>query len=111
MEATARAKNVGVSPKKLRPILNTVKGKSVKEALITLQFLSSPNAKEVAKVIKSAASNAENNLRLDPDSLRVVQIKADDGLKLRRMLPHSRGRAGVVHKRHAHITVVLGEEG
>ena len=110
MEARAIAKNVGVSPKKLRPIVDTVRGKAVAEALEILRFLPSPAAADVAKVIKSAAANAENNYQMNPDSLRIVSIGADEALKLRRMLPMPRGRAGLVHKRHSHITVVVGEE-
>lgn len=110
MEARARARNVGVSPKKLRPIVDTVRGKTVHEALETLRFLTSPAADEVANVIKSAAANAENNFQMNPDALWIVAIAADDALKLRRVQPMARGRAGLVHKRHSHISVVVGEE-
>lgn len=76
-----------------------------------LRFVPSPAAGEVAKVIKSAAANAENNFQLDLGSLRVVEIHANEGMKLRRFLPMPRGRAGLIHKRHSHITVVVSEEG
>ena len=113
MEVKASAKNVGVSPKKLRRIIDTVRGRGVTEALTILGFLPSPSAVHVAKTIKSAAANAENNFQMDPDGLRVVRITADEALKLRRNQPMARGRAGLVHKRHSHITVVVdeGEQG
>ena len=110
MEVKARAKNISVSPKRIRPIVSAVRGMHVPEALTVLKFIPSPAAGEIAKVIKSAAANAENNFQLDPDSLRVVAITANEGMKLRRFLPMPRGRAGLVHKRHSHITVVVSEE-
>ncbi|MBF8299205.1 MAG: ribosomal protein, partial [Dehalococcoidia bacterium] len=64
----------------------------------------------IAKTIKSSMASAENNYQLDPDALRVVTIKADEGIKLRRMRPMARGKAGTVHKRHSHITVVVSDQ-
>ena len=110
MEVKARAKNISLSPKRIRPIVSAVRGLAVPEALTVLRFLPSPAAADIAKVIKSAAANAENNFQLDPDSLRVVDIRADEGMKLRRYLPMPRGRAGLIHKRHSHITVIVSEE-
>ena len=110
MEARAIVKNLSVSPKKLRPILDLVRGMGAKDALTTLQFLPSPAAGDVAKVLRSAIANAENNHSLDPDDLKVTSIIADEGMKLRRVLPHPRGRAGMIHKRHSHVTVVVSEE-
>ena len=110
MEVRATAKNVSVSPKKLHRIVDTVRGKPVGEALVILQFIPSPAAQEVAKVVKSAAANAENNFQMDPERLRIVGISADEGMKLRRYQPMARGRAGSVHKRHSHITVVVDHE-
>ena len=110
MEVSATAKNIGISPKKLRPLVAAVRGRPVEEALNLLQVLPTPAAGEVAKAIRSAAANAENNLTLDRGSLRVVAISANPGLKLRRMMPHPRGRAGLVLKRHSHITVTVSDE-
>jgi large subunit ribosomal protein L22 len=110
MEVRSVARNLSVAPKKLRPIINTVRGKPVQEAMVILQFLAQPAANDVAKVIKSAAASAENNYQLNPDALRVVTIKADEGIKLRRMRPMARGKAGVINKRHTHITVVVSDE-
>ena len=80
------------------------------EALDTLNLLASPWAKAVAKVVKSAAANAENNLLMDPDSLRIVTIVADQATPLKRSRPRARGRIGRITKRSSHVTVVVDEE-
>lgn len=109
MEAKTIAKNVSVSPRKVRLIADTVRGKPVAEALIALRFLPEHVAADVAKAIRSAAANAENNFQMNPQALRVVSIQINEGLKLRRMMPMARGRAGRVNKRHSHISVVVGD--
>lgn len=81
------------------------------EALEILRFLPTPVAATVAKVVRSAAANAENNLMLNPDELRVVGIYADAGSPLKRARASSRGRAGRVRKRSTHITVIVDTEG
>ena len=109
-EVTATAKNVGASTKRLRPIVDQVRGRTVNEALDTLGLLSSPWAREVVKVVKSAAANAENNLLMNPDSLVIVKIVADQARSLKRSRPRARGRLGRITKRSSHITVVVNEE-
>lgn len=109
MEVKAIARNVGISPKKLHRIVETVRGKPVPEALTILQFVPSPAAGVVAKVVKSAAANAENNYKMDPEGLRIVHITANEAPRLKRFRPMARGRAGKVHKRYSHITVVVDQ--
>ena len=109
MEVKAIAKNVSVSPKKLRQVVNAVRGKPVQEALVILGLMEKAAAIDVAKAIKSAAANAENNHQMDPDGLRVIELRADEGLKLRRMMPMARGKAGAMHKRYSHIVVVVSD--
>ena len=106
----AVAKQVGVSQKRLKPIIDLVKGKRVDDAVNILGLLSSPWAKVLCKTVKSAAANAENNLLVDRDSLRIVRINADVAKPLRRFKPHARGRVGRMHRRSCHITVVVDEE-
>ncbi len=106
----ALAKGVGASTTKLRPIIQLVRGKRVDEALDILGLLPSPWARVVAKVVKSASANAENNLLLDPTSLRITRIFADEARPLRRMRHHARGRVGRVRKRFSHITIIVDEE-
>jgi large subunit ribosomal protein L22 len=109
-EVKATAKELGASTKRLRPIVDLVRGKRVNEALDTLALLSSPWAKTVAKVVKSAAANAENNLLMDPGRLVLVSIVADQARSLKRFRPRARGRIGRITKRSSHITVVVDEE-
>lgn len=109
MEVKAVGKNISVAPKKLQPIIETVRGKRVSEALTLLKFLPNPVAVDIAKVVKSAAANAENNMKMNPDTLRIVSITATDGLRLKRSDPMSRGRAGRKVKRHSHIIVIVDE--
>ncbi len=106
----ARAKRIGASQKRLKPILDLVRGQRVTDAVNTLQLLPSPWAKTVAKVVQSAAANAENNMFMDRDSLRIVRITADNATPLKRFRPRARGRMGRITKRSSHITVVVDEE-
>jgi large subunit ribosomal protein L22 len=105
----AVAKQIGASTKRLRPILDLVRGKQVDEAINTLNLLPSPWAKTVAKVVNSAAANAETNLLLNRNALRIVQITADQARSLKRVRPRARGRIGRITKRSSHITVVVDE--
>jgi large subunit ribosomal protein L22 len=108
-EVRAVAKQIGASPKRLKPILDLVRGRPVDDAVDTLKLLTSPWAKTVAKVVQSAAANAENNMLMDRDNLRIVQITADQARPLKRFQPRARGRIGRITKRSSHITVVVDE--
>jgi len=103
------AKNTGISPSKVRLYVDMVRGKKVDEALAVLKFAPSPIARVVAKVVKSAAANAENTFQMDPADLRVVRIFADEAPRLKRYRPRARGRASPILKRSSHITVVVAE--
>jgi len=109
MEVRAVAKDTGVSPRKVRLLVDMVRGKRVDEALTILKFASSPTARVVAKVVKSAAANAENNFQTSPD-LKIVSIFVDEARTLKRFRPRARGRASPILKRSSHITVVVAEE-
>ncbi len=110
MQARAISKDVGISPRKLKLIVDLVRGKKVEDALVILTFTPTPAAKAVAKVVKSAAANAENNLELSPSGLRVVSISADKGHVLKRYRPRSRGRVSPILKRSSHIAVTVAGE-
>jgi len=109
MRVKAVAKDVGISPQKVRLVIDMVRGKKVAEALTILNFLPTPSAKAVAKVIKSATANAENNLQITSAGLRVADIFADQGHTLKRFRPQSRGRVSPILKRSSHITVFIEE--
>ncbi len=111
MEVKAMAKNTGVSPRKVRLLVDLVRGKKVEEALIILRFTPSPTARIVAKVIKSAAANAENGFQMSPSDLKIITIFADEAPTLKRFRPRSRGRVSPILKRSSHITVIVaGQE-
>ena len=109
MEIKAVAKDTGVSPRKIRLLVDMVRGKKVEEALTILRFTPSPLARAVAKVVKSAAANAENNFQMDPADLKVVSIYVDEAKPMKRFRPVSRGRAHHIIKRSSHITVIVAE--
>lgn len=110
MRVKTVAKDVGISPRKIRLVIDMVRGKKVDDALTVLNFLTTPSAKAVAKVIKSASANAENNLEMSSVDLRIAAIFADQGHTLKRFRPKSRGRVSPILKRSSHITVLVEEE-
>lgn len=110
MKVRAVAKDVGISPQKVRLVINMIRGRKVDEALTILHFSPTPTAKAVAKVIKSAAANAENNFQMLPAELRITDIFADQGHTLKRFRPQSRGRVSPILKRSSNITVFVEEE-
>ena len=110
MKVKAVARDVGVSPRKVRLVIDMVRGKKLAEALTILSFLPTPTAKAVAKVIKSAAANAENNSQMSPADLKITDIFADQGRTLKRFRPKSRGHISPILKRSSHITVFVAEE-
>lgn len=110
MEVRAVARDTGVSASKVRPLVDTVRGKRVDEALTMLKFAPSPVARVVAKVVKAAAANAENNFQMTPSDLRIVSIFADEARTLKRFRPRARGRASPILKRSSHITVMVAEQ-
>jgi large subunit ribosomal protein L22 len=103
--ARAIARYVRVSPMKARRMVNLVRGLPAKEALTVLQFAPHAASEPVYKVLASAIANAENNERLDPDSLLVSEAFVDEGPTLKRFRPRAQGRAYRIRKRTCHITV------
>ncbi len=111
MEVRATAKDVGVSPRKVRLILERLPGLTVDQALALLRYMPSPHARSVSKVVLSAASNAENNFDMDIDNMVIKAAVADDGRTMKRYRPRSRGRVSPILKRSSHITIILDERG
>ncbi len=110
MEVRASTKQIGVSPRKVGVVLDSVRGKKVSEALTILSFLPTPTARTVAKVVKSAAANAENNYQMAPAQLKIVKAFADKGQNMRRFRANARGRASPYKRRFSHITIIVEEE-
>lgn len=111
MEVRAVAKYVGVSPQKLRLFADLVRGRRVEESLAILKLSPSPGARALAKVVKSAAANAENNFQMAPSDLRVVGVQIDQGATLKRIRAQARGRVSPILRHTSHITVVVDVEG
>ena len=99
----------GVSPRKVRLVLENLPGRSVEEAMSLLRFHPSPHARLVAKIVKSAAANAENNYAMDSEALYVKRAVADDARRLRRFRPAARGRVRRYQRRTSHITIIVDE--
>ncbi len=110
MEVRSFTRNVGVSPKKARLILDEIRGKRVDEAMALLRFMPTPHARVVAKAVRSAVANAENNYSLRPRDLRIARAEAGAGIVYRRLMPRARGRADVIRRRRSNITIVVQEE-
>ena len=105
--ASATARYVRVTPMKARRVIDLVRGKSVAEALAILKYAPQGAAEPVAKVVASAAANAENNFGLDPRTLIISAAYANEGPTMRRFQPRAQGRAFMIRKRTSHITVVV----
>jgi large subunit ribosomal protein L22 len=105
--AVAKARFVRVSATKARRVIDLVRGKSVDEALHILRWAPQAASEPVAKVIASAAANAQNNEGLDPSTLVVATVYADEGPTAKRIRPRAQGRAFRIRKRTSHITVVV----
>jgi large subunit ribosomal protein L22 len=110
METSAVAKFVRISPRKIRLIMDQVRGKRVDEALNMLSFAPQKGAPILKKLINSAVANAEQNSGVDVDALFVKRVYADEGPTLKRFRPRAQGRATRIRKRSSHLTVVLDEE-
>lgn len=107
--ARATAKNVRVAPRKVRLVLDLIRNKDCKEALAILMFTRRAASAHIAKVLKSAIANAENNLNMQEDKLYVSECYANEGLVMKRTMPRARGSADLIRKKTSHITVCVKE--
>lgn len=106
----AVARNLRIAPRKVRRVIDVVRGMYVDEALAMLQFMQTRSAKPVSKLIASAAANAENNDGMNPELLKVSVAMVDQGsLDLKRVKPRAMGRAYRIVKRTSHITIYVQE--
>lgn len=109
MESKAIAKTVRIAPRKVRLVLDLVRGKKVGEALGILEFTPRAASLPVSKVIKSAVANAEHNYGMNVADLVVSEAFANEGPTLKRFRPRAKGSASSINKRTSHITVVLSD--
>lgn len=109
-EAKAVAKFVRIAPRKVRIVMNLIRGKDVAEAFAILKFTPKRGSKFIEKVLKSAVANAENNFEMDAEKLYISTCYVDQGPTLKRIHPRSRGQAFSIFKHTSHITVILSEK-
>ena len=106
----AIARYVRISSRKVKIVIDLIRGKSVKEAEAILQYTPKAATEPVLKLLKSAVANAENNLELNSDDLYVAEVFANQGPTLLRYRPRAHGRASRIRKRTSHITIVLDQQ-
>jgi large subunit ribosomal protein L22 len=107
MRPRATAKHVRISSRKVKLVIDLIRGKSVGEANMILAQTPKAAALPVLKVMNSAIANAENNLEMSRDDLYVAEVYANQGPTWKRIMPRARGSADRIRKRTSHITVVL----
>ena len=109
MEAKAVAKYVRIAPRKVRVVMDLIRGKNVAEAFAILKFTPKVGADAIEKVLKSAVANAENNFDMNVDKLFISTAFVDQGPTMKRIHPRSRGQAFKILKRSSHITIAVKE--
>ncbi len=108
-EAKAILRYSRVSPRKVKRVIDTIRGKKAGDAMIILRFLPHGPAKTVAKLLKSAMANAEQKKVADPDSMKISKVVVGQGPVMKRMMARAMGRANIIKKRTSHITLILEE--
>ena len=109
MEARAILRNVRIAPRKVKVVCDLIRGKSVAQAMNILALTPKAAAEPLAKLVKSAAANAENNHGMDPEKLYVSACYAAPGPIIKRMMPRAQGRAYRINKRTSHVTLAVAE--
>lgn len=110
MEAKAIARYIRIAPRKIRIVIDLIRGKQIGEAFAILKYTPKAASEVIEKVLKSAVANAEHNYNMDVEKLYVAAAYADQGPTLKRIHPRSRGQAFSILKRSSHVTVVVKEK-
>lgn len=110
MEAKAVARYIRIAPRKMRTVIDIIRGKSVDEALAILKFTPKIGAEVIEKLLRSAVANAEHNNDMNVDDLVISEVFVDQGPTLKRIHPRSRGQAFRILKRSSHITIVVADK-
>ena len=110
MRVSATAKYLRGSTRKARLVTALIKGKPVEEAVALLRFMPQKAAGDVARVLKSATANAENNHNLSAEDLVIVDAVANEGPTIKRFQPRAQGRAFPIHKPMTHITITVADQ-
>lgn len=107
MEVKAKARFIRMSPRKVRLVVDAIRGMKVNEARAQLMYMNKLAAQPVLKLLNSAIANAQNNHQLSADTLVIKSIAVDEGPTLKRWMPRAFGRATTIRKRMSHISIVL----
>jgi len=110
MEVSSTQKFIHMSPRKVRLVADAVRGKSPTQALVVLEFMTKRAAPAVSKALKSAMGNAANNTQLNMDTIKIKKIEIQEGPRIKRFRPVSRGMAHGYVKRMSHVKIVLEGE-
>ena len=110
MEAVAKVTHVRIAPRKVRVVIDLIRGKSVGEAIGILRNTPKAASPVVEKLLKSAMANAENNFHMNVENLYVSEVYADQGPTLKRIQARAKGRAFRINKKTSHITLKLQEK-
>ncbi|MDX8047367.1 50S ribosomal protein L22 [Gracilibacillus sp. S3-1-1] len=110
MQAKAVAKSIRIAPRKVRLVIDLIRGKQVGEAIAILKHTQRGASPVVEKLLNSAIANAEHNYEMNADNLVVSEAFVNEGATLKRFRPRAQGRASQINKRTSHITVVLSEK-
>ncbi|WOV87288.1 50S ribosomal protein L22 [Sporosarcina oncorhynchi] len=109
-QAKSTARTVRIAPRKVRLVVDLIRGKKIGEAVAILRLTPKAASPVVEKVLKSAIANAEHNYDLDVENLIVSEVFVDEGPTMKRFRPRAQGRASAINKRTSHITVVVSEK-
>lgn len=109
MEAKAMAKSVRIAPRKVRLVVDLIRGKEVGDAISILRLTPKASSAKVEKILKSAIANAEHNYEMDVNNLYIKEAFVDEGPTLKRFRARAKGSASQILKRTSHITIVLAE--
>ena len=109
MEAKAYLRYVRISPRKIQIVCDLIRGKDAQTAMAILMQTPKAASELLLKLLKSAASNAENNHQMDPEKLYVSACYANPGPIIKRIMPRAQGRAYRINKRTSHVTIAVSE--
>ena len=109
-EAKASVSHIRIAPRKVRLVLDLIRGKDVGEAIAILRHTPKASSPVIEKLLNSAIANAEHNYQLNPSNLKISQAFANEGPVMKRFQPRSQGRAFSIKKRTSHITLVVSEK-
>jgi large subunit ribosomal protein L22 len=110
MEAKAVLRTVRIAPRKVRLVVDLIRGKQVGEAVAILKLTPKAASPVVEKLLNSAMANAEHNYEMDVNNLVVSKVFVDEGPTMKRFRPRAQGRASQINKRTSHITIILSEK-